>query len=68
MLNAFLLRTQKYIIIVTNLSTNGLNFSLTLFDTQRALFIPFSFFRILTPWYQVSDIRLLQMAGGAGTG
>lgn len=53
MLNTFVSRTQKYIITVTNLSTNSLNFSLTFLDTQRAIFIPvlFLFFRILIPHY-----------------
>lgn len=66
MLNAFFSRTQKYIITVTDLPTNALNFSLTLFDTQRALFIPlvFSFLvTILIPCYQLSSIHLLHMAG-----
>lgn len=34
---AFLYRTQKYIITVTNLSIDVLNYSLTLLDTQGAL-------------------------------
>ena len=72
--NVFLYRRQKYIIIVTNLSIDVLSSSLTLLDTQRALSIPlflfnlFLFFRILIPCYQLSNIYLLQTAGGIDTG